>query len=63
MNGKIRTGQMQKIPYMLVIGDREVEENAVSVRLRTNDNLGALTVDAFVARVKALVEARNNTDL
>jgi len=63
MNSKIRTGQMQKIPYMLVIGDREIEEGSVSVRLRTNENLGALSVDAFIARVKGLVELRNNTDL
>jgi threonyl-tRNA synthetase len=63
MNSKIRNAQMAKIPYMLVIGDREVEEGAVSVRLRTNDNLGALKVEDVVARIVGLMNTRNNTDL
>jgi len=63
MNSKIRNAQMQKIPYMLVIGDREIEEGAVSVRLRTNDNLGALKVEDVIARIVGLMNARNNTDL
>ncbi|NLG29393.1 MAG: threonine--tRNA ligase [Chloroflexi bacterium] len=63
MNSKIRTAQMAKVPYMLVIGDREVEEGAVSVRLRTNDNLGALKVEDVVARIVGLMNTRNNTDL
>lgn len=63
MNAKIRSGQMQKIPYMLVIGDREVEDGAVSVRLRTNENLGTMSVDDLIARVTALVDSRNNADL
>ena len=63
MNAKIRNAQLQKIPYMLVIGDREIEDDAVSVRLRTEENLGALGVDAFIARATGLVEERNNTDL
>ncbi len=44
MQHKIRDAQLQKIPYMLVIGDREVEADAVNVRLRSGDNLGAMTV-------------------
>jgi len=51
MNAKIRDAQMQKIPYMLVIGDREVEAGTVSVRLRSGENLGAIAVDDFIARV------------
>jgi len=35
----------------------------VAVRLRTNENLGAMTVEAFIARAKGLIEAHNNTDL
>jgi threonyl-tRNA synthetase len=52
MNAKIRDAQNQKIPYMLVVGDREVEQAAVAVRLRSEENLGAMPVDAFLERVK-----------
>jgi threonyl-tRNA synthetase len=51
MNNKIRQAQLEKIPYMLVIGDREVETGAVSVRLRTEENLGAVPVDDFLSRI------------
>ena len=46
---KIREAQLQKVPYMLVVGDREVEQGAVSVRSRAGGDLGARTVDAFIA--------------
>ena len=45
---KIREAQLQKVPYMLVVGDREVAEGTVSVRTRTGGDQGASTVDAFV---------------
>ena len=48
---------MQKIPYMLVIGDREVAEGQVSPRRRDGSNLGAMTVDALAALVQE--ECRN----
>ncbi len=60
MNAKIRNAQLQKIPYMLVIGDREVETDSASVRLRTNENLGAMTVDAFLERITGIVARREN---
>ena len=63
MNAKIREAQLAKIPYMLVIGDREVEDEAVSVRLRTNENLGAMSVDAFLERANDLVARRANHEL
>ncbi len=47
MNKKIRNAQLQKIPYMLVVGDREAEENAVAVRTRNNENRGAMSVADF----------------
>jgi threonyl-tRNA synthetase len=53
---KIREAQLQKIPYMLVAGDREVAEGTVSVRSRSGGDLGARTVDAFIA--DALEEVR-----
>ena len=41
---------MQKIPYMLVVGDRDMESGTVSVRTRKGDDLGAMTLDAFIAK-------------
>jgi threonyl-tRNA synthetase len=49
---KIRQAQMQKIPYMLVIGDREMEVGHISPRWRDGKNLGAMTADDFIALVK-----------
>ena len=46
---KIREAQMQKVPYMLVIGDRDMENGTVSVRTRTGADLGAMTPEAFQA--------------
>ena len=51
---KIREAQLQKIPYMLVIGDRDMENGTVSVRTRGGEDLGAMTPDAFLS--KCLVE-------
>ena len=47
---KIREAQMQKIPYMLVVGDRDMENDTVSVRTRKGDDLGAMTPDEFMAK-------------
>jgi len=55
MNAKIRDAQLQKIPYMLVVGDREAEAEQVAVRLRSGEDLGALSVETFLERVKAEV--------
>ncbi len=49
-NYKIRAAQLEKIPYMLVIGDKEVEEGTVSVRTRDGKNLGAMKLDDFTAK-------------
>ena len=58
MNAKIRNAQVQKVPYMLVVGDREVESGGASVRLRSGENLRAMTVEDTVARIAADVESR-----
>ncbi|MEE8567707.1 MAG: threonine--tRNA ligase [Anaerolineales bacterium] len=58
MNAKIRDAQLQKVPYMLVVGDREVEANAVAVRLRSEEDLGAMPVEKFLERTQADIEAR-----
>ncbi len=53
MGAKIRDAQMQKIPYMLVLGGRELENGTVSVRSRVAGDLGTMTLDAFVAKADA----------
>jgi len=58
MNSKIRAAQGRKIPYMLVVGDREEEANQVAVRERSGGNLGAVDVDEFVARVVEEIATR-----
>lgn len=55
---KIREAQLQKIPYMLVIGDREAAEGTVSVRTRTGGDQGAATVAAFIEAARAEVDSR-----
>ncbi len=56
MQNKIRVAQKMKIPYMLVIGDKEQADDSVAVRLRTGEDLKAMKVDAFVARVKPIID-------
>lgn len=58
MNAKIRAAQMQKIPYMLIVGDKEVEDETVAVRLRSGEDLGAMPVGEFEAKVRQLVAQR-----
>ncbi len=58
MNAKIRNAQVQKVPYMLVVGDREVESGGASVRLRSGKNLGAMSIEDTVARITEDVESR-----
>jgi threonyl-tRNA synthetase len=59
MNSKVRDAQLQKVPYMLVVGDKEAASDAVSVRLRSNENLGAVPLGEFVSKVERLVAARS----
>jgi len=56
---KIREAQLQKIPYMLVTGDREAAEGTVSVRSRSAGDLGARSIDAFVAATKDEIATKN----
>ncbi len=57
---KIREAQMQKTPYMLVIGDREAESGAVAVRTRSGEDLGAMPFDAFIERITGEIKSRSN---
>ena len=53
---KIREAQMQKVPYMLVVGDKEVEINAVGVRSRKEGDIGQMSQEDFIQRIKYEVE-------
>ena len=55
---KIREAQMQKIPYMLIIGDKEVENGVVAVRSRKAGDLGTMTLDAFIERIDEEVRTK-----
>ncbi|HBT64164.1 MAG TPA: threonine--tRNA ligase [Ruminococcaceae bacterium] len=56
---KIREAQMQKVPYMLVIGEREAQEGTVSVRSRKEGDLGVMPLDEFLSRVRREVSEKN----
>jgi len=58
MNAKIRNAQVQKIPYMLVVGDREQEQGAVAVRLRSGEDLKSKPVDEFLAMAQEAIRSK-----
>jgi len=59
MNAKIRDAQLQKIPYMLVVGDKEEEAKAVAVRLRTGEDLKAMPLETFSALARKIVDEKS----
>jgi threonyl-tRNA synthetase len=59
MGAKIRNAQTQKVPYMLVMGDKEAEAGQVAPRLRSGEDLGAIRLDDFIARAQADIAAGN----
>lgn len=60
MGWKIRQAQLEKIPYMLVIGDKEIEAGSVSVRSRKDGDIGTLEVGDLVAMLKKEIEDKSN---
>ena len=56
---KIRHHSIMRVPYLLVIGDKEVESNQISVRTRTGEDLGVMDVDKFVKMVETLVDSKS----
>ena len=58
MQAKIRNAQLQKIPYMLIVGDKEQEAGAVAVRLRSGEDLKARPVDEFIALAREAIESK-----
>ena len=60
---KIRDAQLNKIPYMLIVGDKEVENKTVSMRLRNGEDLGSVKFCDFIERVESLVKSRELSKL
>ncbi len=60
MNAKVRNAQLQKIPYMLIMGDKEIQAGSVSVRLRSEETLGAKPLDEFIAMAQKAIAAKTN---
>ncbi len=58
MNAKIREHTIQKVPFLLVVGDKEAEAGEVSVRVRGKGDEGRAIVDAFISRIRRLIETR-----
>jgi threonyl-tRNA synthetase len=59
MNGKIRDAQLKKIPYMLVVGDKEEQNNAVAVRLRSGEDLKAIPLAQFIQMATRLRDEKS----
>jgi len=55
---KIREAQMEKVPYMLVVGDKEAEAGHVAVRSRREGDIGSMPLDAFIARITAEIDSK-----
>ena len=58
IGAKIRQAQLQKVPFMLVLGDREMEQGVVAVRERTRGDIGVMSVAEFQEMAQRLVESR-----
>lgn len=58
MQAKIRDAQNQKTPYMIIIGDREEQEDKISVRSRTGENLGSMPISEFLSKINSEIESK-----
>jgi threonyl-tRNA synthetase len=63
MNLKIREAQLAKIPYMLILGDKELTNSTISARLRNGEDLGSMSLSVFKERVNDLVKAKDSSRL
>lgn len=61
MNAKIRDAQLKKIPYMLVVGDKEIEQRTVSTRTRAGADLGALTIEEITTKIIAIADSKTDS--
>lgn len=55
---KIRSAQLEKVPYMILVGDKDIEANTISVRARKDGDLGAFSVDDFLAKIKEEIDTK-----
>lgn len=55
---KIREATLEKVPYMIVVGDRDMENKTVSVRTRAGEDLGAMSLEDFTAKLKEVVDSK-----
>ena len=62
IGAKIRAAQIQKIPFMLVLGDKELEENKIAVREKSQGDLGAMSLEDFIETARRLNETRALTN-
>jgi threonyl-tRNA synthetase len=62
IGAKIRDAQLQKVPFMLVLGDREMEQQAVAVRERAQGDIGVMSIEQFKEMARKLVAARALTN-
>ena len=60
---KIRHHTLQRVPYLLVIGDKEVDNQQVAVRTRSGEDLGAMSLDAFANRLHGDIGLRGRFDI
>lgn len=60
MNSKIRTAQLQKVPYMLIIGDQEQQSDTVSIRTRSGQNIDPMPMDDFISQLILEISQRSN---
>ena len=58
MGYKIREAQLKKIPYMLVVGDKEMENGQVAVRARKEEKGGVMSVEDFIAQIRAEIDSK-----
>ena len=59
MNLKIREAQLEKVPYMLIVGDKEMASSSASLRLRSGEDLGLDTLVEVKSRIKTAIEAKS----
>ena len=62
VQAKIRDAQLQKVPFMLVVGDREMEQKTVAVRERTQGDIGVMSLSDFKEKARRLIETRALTN-
>lgn len=63
MNSKIREAQLEKIPYMLIVGDKELSTGTVALRLRSGEDLGSMSLADFINRIESVVKSKSSHGL